>query len=200
MIFRSPPLNIQRPQSKQSLPKGAKRVFKGVIFDVYQWRQKMFDGSVQTFEKLKRADTVIIVPVTKEGKIILTTQKQPAKKSFIGVVGGRVENGESIIEAAHRELLEEAGCKTDKLELWNAVQPVGKIEWSVYTFIAKNCEIICTPGLDAGEKIELKTVTFEEFVDIALQEEFDDLEIVKEIIRAKLDPEKMNSLRRKLLS
>ena len=35
------------------VPKQAKRVFKGVIFDVYQWEQEMFDGTKEIFEKLK---------------------------------------------------------------------------------------------------------------------------------------------------
>ncbi len=38
------------------IPPNAKRVFKGIIFDVYQWQQKMFDGSKETFEMLKRAN------------------------------------------------------------------------------------------------------------------------------------------------
>lgn len=193
-------MKIHKPLSKQPLPKEAKRVFKGVLFDVYQWDQEMFDGSVQTFEKLKRADTVMIVPVTKDGKIILTEQEQPGKRPFISVVGGRVENGENIQDAAQRELFEEAGCKTDKLLLWNAIQPVGKIEWAVYTFIAKNCEIVSKPELDAGEKIKLKLVTFEEFIEIVEREDFDDLEIVMKIAEAKTDPQKMAALRRKLLS
>jgi hypothetical protein len=32
-------------------PKGAKLAFRGVVFDVYQWKQRMFDGSYQTFER-----------------------------------------------------------------------------------------------------------------------------------------------------
>jgi len=37
----------------------AQRVFKGIIFDVYQWKQKMFDGSQGIFEMLKRPDTAL---------------------------------------------------------------------------------------------------------------------------------------------
>lgn len=58
-------------------------MFKGVIFDVYQWEQEMFDGTTQTFEKLKRPDTIMVIPVTEDGKIILTEQEQPGKKPFI---------------------------------------------------------------------------------------------------------------------
>jgi len=30
-----------------------REVHQGVIFDVYQWEQEMYDGSIKIFEKLK---------------------------------------------------------------------------------------------------------------------------------------------------
>jgi ADP-ribose pyrophosphatase len=98
-------MNIKKPISKQPLPKHAKKVFEGIIFDVYQWEQKMFDGTTQTFEKLKRPDTVTVIPITHDGMIMLTKQEQPGKQAFVGAAGGRVDYGEGIIEAAKRELL-----------------------------------------------------------------------------------------------
>ncbi len=53
-------MNIERPASKQPMPDHARRVFRGEVFDVYQWEQEMFDGSKAVFEKLIRQDTVII--------------------------------------------------------------------------------------------------------------------------------------------
>src|SRR3989344_9686996 len=102
-------MEIKRPESKQPIPGHAKRVFKGVLFDVYQWEQKMFDGSTAIFEKLKRPDTVVVFPVLPDGRIILTEQEQPGKEAFIGATGGRVDVGEEILQTAHRELLEESG-------------------------------------------------------------------------------------------
>src|SRR3989344_9504870 len=113
-------MNIQRPKSKQPMPDNAKRVFKGVIFDVYQWEQEMFDGSKATFEKLKRPDTVVIFGVLPDGKIILTEQEQPSKEPFIGATGGRVDEGEEILAAAKRELLEESGYEAEEFILWDA--------------------------------------------------------------------------------
>ena len=55
----------------QKFPPQAKRVFKGMIFDVYQWEQEMYDGSTHTFEKIIRPDTVLVIPVTEDGKIII---------------------------------------------------------------------------------------------------------------------------------
>ena len=66
------------------MPENAKCVFKGEIFDVYQWEQEMYDGTKATFEKLKRPDTVVVFPVLPDGQIILTEQEQPGKKLFVG--------------------------------------------------------------------------------------------------------------------
>ncbi|KKT71448.1 MAG: NUDIX hydrolase [Candidatus Moranbacteria bacterium GW2011_GWF1_44_4] len=77
------------PSIDKTLPKNAKRVFRGVIFDVWQWKQKMFDGSLATFEKIKRPDTVNIVGVVGK-RIIILRQKQPdwkKSKNTLAVFG-----------------------------------------------------------------------------------------------------------------
>ncbi len=189
------PITKVKPAIKQPLSSNAKRVFKGVIFDVYQWEQKMYDDSTQTFEKLKRPSTVGVIPVTSEGQIILTEEDQPGKTHFLSIAGGRVEEGEEIEEAARRELLEETGFTCKELILWDVYQPLSKIDWTIYTFIAKNCTKIKEPELDAGEKITLKYVNFKQFLELASSEEFDSLEITLKVLRAKLNPNKMKELK-----
>ncbi len=51
------------PSFAKVIPEQAELKFRGVIFDVYQWPQEMFDGSVETFEMLRRADTVKIIAI-----------------------------------------------------------------------------------------------------------------------------------------
>jgi hypothetical protein len=102
---------IPVPKSKLPIPSHAKKVFEGVIFDVYQWEQKMFDGSVETYEKLKRNGTVEIIAVTKDKKIIVLKESQPARSEFTNLISGRIERGETPLETARKELLEEAGMK-----------------------------------------------------------------------------------------
>ena len=186
----------ERPVSKQPIPPHAKKVFAGVLFDVYQWEQEMFDGSTATFEKLKRPDTVVVFPVLDDGHILLTEQEQPGKPPFIGAAGGRVDEGEGILAAAKRELLEETGYEAEEFELWHAEQPASKIEWAVFLFVAKGLKKVTEMNLDAGEKIRLKPVTFDEFVEIATGDNnFAEREIIPYVLRAKLDPDKMAKLR-----
>lgn len=188
-------MTIERPESRQHMPEDATLVFKGKMFDVFQWRQQMYDGSYQTFEKLKRPDTVVVFAILDDGSILLTKQEQPGKSLFIGAAGGRVDEGEEIEEAAARELLEETGYRAKELILWHSEQPVSKIDWAVYTFIAKGLEKVDEQRLDAGEKITLHPVTFDEFIDTALRNEFTEREIVKYIYEAKIDKQKLEELR-----
>lgn len=190
---------MKRPISKQPIPPHAKRVFKGKIFEVYQWKQKMFDGSVEIFEKLKRPDIVNVLPVV-NGKIILTQQKQPSIQPFIGSAGGRIDEDEIPLQAAKRELLEETGYKAKKFVLWDAAQIFIKIDYVIYTFVAKDCQKVADLKLDSGEKIKLISVTFDEFIKLASQENFRDVEIALKVLRIKSDPQKLTKMRRLFLS
>ena len=154
----------------------------------------MFDGSMAIFEKLKRPDTVVVFPVLADGKIILTKQEQPSKEPFIGATGGQVDKGEDILSAARRELLEESGYEAEEFILWDAQHVTSKIDWVIYTFIAKGLKKVAELSLDAGEKIELFPVTFDEFLEIGMEKNFAEVEIVKNLYEAKLDPSKRKEL------
>ncbi|MEX1026813.1 MAG: NUDIX hydrolase [Candidatus Paceibacterota bacterium] len=188
-------MDIERPKSKQPIPDHAEKVFSGVMFDVYQWEQELFDGTTTTFEKLKRPDTVIVFPVLPNGHILLTEQEQPGKEPFIGAAGGRVDPGEDVLSAAKRELLEESGYEAERFFLWDARHPASKIEWVVYTFIAKGLTKVADLELDAGERIKLKEVEFEDFVEIATTREFSEKEILSKLFQARLFPEEKKKLK-----
>ena len=55
------------------------------------------------------------------------------------------------------------------------------------------------PSLGASEKIEVMTVDFDEFIKIALQENFYQHEVYRDIVEAVLNDEKKSELK-KLLS
>ena len=188
-------MHIERPASKQPIPNHAKRVFKGVLFDVYQWEQELYDGSKTTFEKLKRPDTVVVFPVLPDGRILLTEQEQPGKTPFIGATGGRVDEGEDILAAAKRELLEESGYEAEEYMLWDAQHPTSKIDWVVYTFVAKGLKKVGDLQLDGGEKITLKPVTLDEFVTLATESNFAEKEVVVKLLEARVHPEKMEVIK-----
>lgn len=147
-----------------AIPKHAKRVYKGKIFEVYHWRQKMFDGSFETFEAVKRQGTVVIIPTFKN-KIVVLKQKEPHTGWHYSTPAGRMDvTGETPKQAALRELLEETGMKPKKIKLWKVIDKGGKIYWKIYVYIARDCRIVSGQKLDVGEKIEVQYYTFEQFL------------------------------------
>ena len=170
------------------MPPNAKKVFQGKIFEVWQWEQKMFDGTTAIFEKLKRPNTAQAIAVVGD-KILIATQEQPDKKPFSSLFGGRCDNNEDSLVAAKRELLEESGYVSDDWILWREQNPVSKIEWTVYTYIARNCVFKQPPELDAGEKIETRLIDFEEFLMLSEDPTFYEKELRSVFLRARFDSE-----------
>lgn len=186
---------FERPESFQPIPSHAKKVFKGIVFDVYHWEQELFDGSRATFEKIKRTDTVFLIPITEDGNILITKQEQPGmQSSFLSLPGGKINPGESVEEAAKRELLEESGCQAKELILWEAFHAAKDIDWVIYFIIAKGCRKVEDVKPDAGERIEVEELSFDEFVETVASGAVKAKDLRIKILEAKLDPEKMNDL------
>lgn len=176
------------PKNAYLIPDSAKCVFKGQIFDVYQWPQKLFDGSEATFEMLKRPDTVVVIAIDGE-KVIYIQDEQPPNRTRIGLPGGRVDEGESWLEAAKRETVKEIGFSFNNWKLVDVIQPVSKTEWFVATFIAWDVasKIKAEPG--PGEKIDVRYDSLENVIDIInnsgygfLPKVVKDVKIIQELI------------------
>lgn len=151
------------PPDFTDIPSEAKRVFQGVIHDVYQWEQKQFDGSYTTFELLKRPDTVITIPVVGD-KLLMSKETQPHLGSFLNFPGGRHEyEADDELMAAKRELKEETGYTFKNWKLLNAYQPLGHFSYVTYIFLAEDVLEAGKQQLDAGEKIEVVEMSFEEY-------------------------------------
>jgi len=188
-------MKIERPKSPSPLPSSAVKVFEGEIFSVYQWQQKMYDGSLATFEKVARPDTVVVVPVTRDGEVVIIHEEQPNTVPKTKVPTGRIEKGEDVEAAAARELLEETGYKAEYYTLWMSMQPLSKVEWAVYVLIGHNVEKVQEAALEVGEKIIPKLVSIDNFLELAASDELELYEIEVDVLRAKLDPDLMDHLK-----
>jgi ADP-ribose pyrophosphatase len=181
------------------LPPLAKKVFQGKIFSVYQWEQKLYDDTTATFEMLKRPGTIQIIP-TFEDKIYVSYEEQPTKPLSLSLLGGRQEPDEDALVTAKRELLEEAGLESDDWELLKTYEFQGKIEWPLYYYVARNSKKVAEQHLDPGEKLEVKEVSFSEFIEMASSEDFGNQLFTNDILRMKLDPKKLEEFKRKLFT
>jgi ADP-ribose pyrophosphatase YjhB (NUDIX family) len=180
------------------IPNSAKKVFQGDIFSVWQWPQTMYDGSVATFEALKRADNVEVL-ATSENKILLCKQSQPDNENFFyGLPGGRCDEGETALVSAKRELLEETGYSSEKWQQWQVFPFKGKIDSVKTVFVAKNCVKVSEQHLDAGEKIEFFWVSLEELIEKSLNDNFRGIDLRYELLKLKLDKAKYQEFEKML--
>ena len=179
-----------RPSPLQQIPQTAKLAFEGRLFGVYQWEQLLFNGTTTVFEALRRPDTAYVIPVLADGTLLVAWQRQPpAVKRVYGLIGGRIEDGESPSAAAIRELREEAGLVANELTPWEAFQFLPRLDWAIYTFIARGC-VTMPASQDAGEDIELVKVSFEDLLELAASEEFVDVEVALRLLRIAASPAK----------
>ena len=151
------------------IPPHAKKVFSGVLYDVYQWEQELYDGTTTTFEALRRPWTVEIIPVIGD-KIAIERERQPGRDRYMTLISGRIEEGEYPLDGAKRELEEEAGIVASDWQLYTQFSVGSKVDHTIYYYIARNCQVHGKQNLDAWEQIEVQYVDFDGFISFVQSE------------------------------
>lgn len=113
------------------------------------------------------ADWVAIFALTVEGTILLVRQYRQGVRQFAWELpGGVVDDGESAVEAAERELGEETGYTTERAELVArmAVDPP-KATFFNHLVIAHGCQPAGAQALDRTEEIEVTALSPHELLE-----------------------------------
>lgn len=85
-------------------------VYRGKVFSVRRDEVVEPGGIEATREVVHHTGSVVLLPVFKDGNILLVRQyRYPAKQFLWELVAGRIEPGEKPLVAARRELFEETG-------------------------------------------------------------------------------------------
>ena len=102
------------------LPKilGRREVDPGQLFRIEQIDLEFTNGITRTYERLRSRGlgAVIVVPMQDQDTVLLVREYAAGLHHYeLGLVKGRLEQGESILDAAQRELREEAGVAAKEL-------------------------------------------------------------------------------------
>ncbi len=181
-----------------AIPEHAKHVFEGVLFDVYQWEQELYDGSTAIFEKLRRRSGTAVIPVLSENTMLITEDEQPGRPMVITFPGGQLDEGETPEAGTLRELKEETGYEADELILWKAHRPFSKMDWTIYTYIARGCRKVTEPDPGPGERIVPREITLDELIALADNPLFQNVDISLDLMKARYDSEERKSLAKRI--
>ena len=138
-------------------------MYKGKVLEVYSDKVVMPNGNVATRETVVRGSAAAIVPVDKDGNIILVRQYRHAIKGMaLEIPAGMLEEGEDPAVSAKRELEEETGWIANDLTfVTKLVMSIGVCTETLYIYIAKDLtEGVMNP--DPDEFIEIETYSLED--------------------------------------
>jgi ADP-ribose pyrophosphatase len=85
-------------------------VFDGALLHVRRDVVRLPDGALATREYIVHPGAVTIIPVLDSGALVMERQyRYPLGRELIELPAGKIDAGESTLETARRELLEETG-------------------------------------------------------------------------------------------
>lgn len=148
----------------------SQKVYEGRFVDVRLDTVDIGSEKIEREVVEEKSDGVLIAPLTDDGKIILVRQSRHLFGTTYEVPSGAINNGETPLEAAIRELREEAGLDAAKFDLIschvNGVHLTGRN----YYFIARGLTICERPAHDADEEFLGQVELDFESVDLLIEE------------------------------
>ena len=131
------------------------------------------NGKTITRERIikngKDGSASIILPITKEGNVILVVQPRVFKPSTVGVEipAGYIEENEEASVSASRELEEETGYRAKEMILLaKFFQDSGCSGAFNHCFLALDCEKVSEQHLDKDEFVKYFECTFDEALEL----------------------------------
>jgi ADP-ribose pyrophosphatase len=108
----------EQAKREQAARVESQEIFKGKKFSVKIDTITDRPGHTYKREIVVHPGAVVMVPVTKEGKLVLVRQwRRATGKVLLELPAGTLEEGEPPLETAGRELREEIGYKADRITL-----------------------------------------------------------------------------------
>lgn len=137
----------------------SRQLFKNEICTLREDEVDLRDGKTIRYAYLERAQAIVVVPVTTEGKIALVRQyRYPVDEWCLEVPGGGTHDVDqtSLEEVARKELREEVGAHAERITYVNFFYPANAMaDEKCHVFLAEQTKLTKTPKTEASESIEI---------------------------------------------
>ncbi len=147
-----------------------KEVYKGKFITILEEDYRLPNGNIIQRERIRKnngKEAVIIVGRTSEDKYLLVVQNRISGIVSVEFPAGYIEEGEDVLVAAKRELLEETGYTSDDLYLLDTYRSSLGIDGSVINIVvANNVSLVSEQNLDESEYINYDLFTLDEIGEL----------------------------------
>jgi ADP-ribose diphosphatase len=127
-------------------------IYTGKVFGIRRDEVIEPSGVRTTREMITHPGSVVVLPVLPDGRVLLIQQYRYAARQYLWeLVAGRIDEGETPLQAAERELKEETGYRARRLKIFLELFPTpGFLEEKMFLLLAEGL----TPGKATPEDDE----------------------------------------------
>ena len=157
--------------------------YQGTILKIYEDTVEA-NGHEAHWDFIHHNGAAAVVPVTKEGKLLMVRQYRNALDRYtLEIPAGALDFPEEPkLDCAHRELEEETGFKTEKLEyLLSLNTTIAFCDEAIDVFLARNL-IPSEQHLDPDEEIEVEEWELSDLLDLIYSGKMTDGKTVASIL------------------
>lgn len=140
-------------------------VYEGRLLHVRRDVVSLPNGKEASREYIRHPGAVAVIPLFEDGSILLERQfRYPNARDFIEIPAGKIDPGESRLETARRELLEETGYAANELIRLGAIHvAVSYTDEAVEIYVARGLtQSAGVAKLDEEEFLETFKVPFDQ--------------------------------------
>lgn len=122
------------------------------------------DQAEHDFHVLESTDWVNIIPLTRANEVVLVRQfRHGVRDCTLEIPGGMIDAGELPLVAARREMVEESGYDSERVEALGAIHPNPAIQSNrCHSFVAYDVERRHDQRFDSTEETEVVLVPLAE--------------------------------------
>jgi len=145
-------------------------VFQGVFLRVRKDVARLSDGSEHPREWVMHPGAAAMVGLGDDGRVLMVRQwRYPMQRAYLEIPAGKIDPGETSLQTARRELLEETGHVAREWAPLTQIHPaIGFSNELIDLYLARGLEARAAGegrALDAGERIDVEWRTLGELVD-----------------------------------
>ncbi len=146
---------------------GRRRLYEGRVFRMVRENVTLDNGTTADLDFIEHPGAAAIVPLQESGDVVLVRQYRHALKEYIWEIpAGTLVPGESGLECARRELIEETGYTAAAWQTLGEITPVpGYSDERIFLFLASELSP-AAQALDPEEVLAVHRLTLPKALDM----------------------------------